>query len=102
MGTEAKDWPFADPKNVAVFTVRQIVRGGESILRVSHDSDDGAWQFLQCGTPEEQDAMIIALEEVVNLDPTVTELADLPLGWRAWRRKKGDTWQREPKPSDDE
>ncbi|MCC7084055.1 MAG: hypothetical protein IT427_03500 [Pirellulales bacterium] len=89
-------WPFADPKDVAVFTVRQIVRDGKPILRVAHEVDDGAWQFLQLGTPDQADAMIVALDEIVQIDPTVAELADLPLGWRAERSSPGDPWQREP------
>jgi len=30
------------------------------------------------------------------LDPTVGTLADLPLGWQAWRAAPGDPWQRGP------
>ena len=41
------DWPFADPTNVATITVRQIVRDGQPILHVSHDHEDGGWQFLE-------------------------------------------------------
>ncbi|RPI61048.1 MAG: hypothetical protein EHM48_06260 [Planctomycetaceae bacterium] len=96
-----QDWPFADPKNLAVFTVRQIMRNGKPILRVSHDDDDGAWQFLQWGTPEKRDAMIVTLEEIVQNDSTICEPADLPLGWRAWRRNMDDMWQREPISSSD-
>lgn len=52
-------WPFADPWNVAVFTTRQIVRDGEPILHVSHDWDDGAWQFhTGAGRVYERDAMV--------------------------------------------
>ena len=40
------DWPFSDPPNVAVFTTGQVVRGERAVLYVSHDADDGAWQFL--------------------------------------------------------
>jgi hypothetical protein len=37
------DWPFADPKNVAVYTVKSIWKLGKPILYVYHDEDDGAW-----------------------------------------------------------
>ncbi len=40
-------WPFADPENVAVITLKRILQGGSPILRVFHDEDDGGWQFLQ-------------------------------------------------------
>ncbi len=92
----SNDWAFADAKNVAVITVRQIVREGNPILRVSHDRDDGCWQFLEWDTPKEEDAMVVALGEIVALDPSVTELAELPLGWRAFRRGVGELWVCEP------
>jgi hypothetical protein len=93
-----EQWPFDEPQNVAVFTVRQIVREGAPIHRVTHDSDDGAWQFLEWGTPREEDLMIVALRSIVRIDPSVAELADLPMGWRAWRPTEREPWIREPNP----
>jgi len=83
-------------KNVLTFTVRQIVRDGHAILRVAHDIDDGAWQFFEWGTPDENDAMVVSLQEMTRIDPSLLELADLPLGWRAFRKSPADTWIREP------
>jgi hypothetical protein len=94
------DWPFDDPMNVATFTVRQIARDGNPILRVTHDGEDGAWQFLEWGTPDEQDVMIVGLQEITRIDPSVLELADLPLGWRAIRRSPAEPWHRGPNPND--
>lgn len=94
------EWPFADPRNLAVITVRQIGRDGEPILRVTHDSDDGGWQFLEWGTPNESDAMIVSLEYVTRIDPSIRELADLPLGCRAIRRSAFEPWHREANPND--
>ena len=48
----ADDWPFADPRNVAVITTRQVFREGLPVLLVTHDEDDGDWQFV-CGTTNE-------------------------------------------------
>jgi hypothetical protein len=55
-----KEWPFEDPPNVATYTVRQIVEDGHPILQVSHDAEDGAWQFLEQETPREEDAIEVA------------------------------------------
>jgi hypothetical protein len=93
------EWPFADPRNVATITVRQIVQDGNPILRVSHDDDDGMWQFLEWGTPDEEDAMVVSLEEMTRIDPSILELAELPLGWRAIRRSPSDPWNFEPNPN---
>lgn len=89
-----KQWPFADSQNVAVVTLKQIISDGEPILHVTHDSDDGAWQFLGWDDAKEEDARIVALSEIVQLDPSVQQLADLPLGWHAWRRARDEQWQR--------
>ena len=35
------EWQFSDPPNVAVISSRAIALGGEQILHVFHDADDG-------------------------------------------------------------
>jgi hypothetical protein len=94
--SQETDWPFDDPKNVATVTVRQIIREGQPILLVSHDADDGSWQFLTGGRFFTGDAMLVALHEIVQHDPSVRELADLPLGWVATRDSAGSSWRRSP------
>lgn len=90
------DWPFDEPENVAAIAVRQIFDEDGWIHTVSRDPDDGCWQFLGPDQPEEADAMVVALGEVVELDPSIKELADLPLGWLAWRAGPDEVWQRAP------
>ena len=88
-------WPFADPKNVAVFTTTQVVRDGRPVLYVSHDLDDGAWQFHTGDeTVSASDAMVVALCEMIEIDPSLTELHDLPFGWIATRESIGAEWRR--------
>ncbi len=89
-------WPFADPENVAVIALRDIMGGKTRILLVAHDEDDGMWQFLDGrDNPDPADACIVCLSHVFELDPSVGELADLPYGWRAWRGAPDQPWQRE-------
>ena len=87
-------WPFDQPRNCAVFTTRQVVEGAEPILHVTHDPDDQGWQFLGREAREE-DAKIIALYEVAELDSSILQLADLPPGWHAWRDSVEEPWRRE-------
>jgi hypothetical protein len=87
-------WPFADLPNVAVFTVRSIAETERPILVVRHDGDEVAWQFLTGEALEMKDAMLVSLAEIVRLDPTLTALADLPVGWQATRARVGDDWRR--------
>jgi len=88
-------WPFDQPRNCAVFTVRSIAEGAP-ILRITHDLDDHGWQFLTLATPRSEDAVVLAFEEIVAMDASVTLLADLPPGWFAWRESPQHEWQREP------
>jgi hypothetical protein len=86
-------WPFSDPKNVAVFTVSDIMHRRLPILRVRHDEVDGAWQFLTGGPlPHQKEWMRVALEEIVKVDPTVLGLAALPYGYQATRTAPGGEW----------
>jgi hypothetical protein len=78
-------WPFEEPPNVAVFTSKHIIRQGKPVLLVSHDEDDGGWQFHYGGAVSDSDAMIVALREVFRRHPELAELADLPRGWKAER-----------------
>jgi hypothetical protein len=95
--TTKNPWPFADPKNVAVITLKSIVSGDKPILYVTHDADDGGWQFLDGSLVSEKDASVVLLEEITQIDPTVLELADLPLGSFASREAPSSPWQRDNK-----
>jgi hypothetical protein len=88
-----EDWRFFDSQNTAVFTTTHVLRLGEPILFVSHDND-GSWQFHYGGSKSVGDAMIVALEAIVQHDPSVSELSNLPLGWRASRIAPNTPWHR--------
>ena len=87
-------FPFDEPKNVAVFTCKHILEDGVDICYISHDEEDGCWQFL-CGSNDhiESDARIISLKHAFDLDNSIGKLADMPLGCGAIRKKKGASWQ---------
>jgi hypothetical protein len=87
-------WSFADPKNVAVITLKSITKGTSPILYVTHDADDGAWQFLDGSSVSEENASVVCLETITRIDSSVVELADLPLGWYAYRSAPNQEWQR--------
>ncbi|MGF1578857.1 MAG: DUF4262 domain-containing protein [Gemmataceae bacterium] len=98
-------WLFPDPPNAASFALKQTFREGKPILLVAHDDDaedeSSGWQFLTGETITTSDAMIVGLSTVVELDPTVNELADLPPGWQAERDAPGAPWRRAPKDDDE-
>lgn len=82
-------WIFKEPKNVAVFTSRLILDDKDWVYYVSHDEEDGAWQFHpSSGFTPEQDARVVSLQTMCKIEPRIFELSDLPLGWCAWRETK--------------
>jgi len=88
-------WPFPDPPNAAALTMKSVVREGKPVLYVSHDDDDGTWQFLAgSDEPRTEDAMVVGLGEMIARDHGLLALADLPCGWIAWRTAPGQPWRR--------
>jgi len=87
-------WPFEDPENVAVITIYKIMKCESPVLYVSHDDEDGMWQFLDGSEVREEDACILSLKEMINIDPSLIKLYDLPLGWIAWRETQNSEWIR--------
>ena len=89
-------WPFSDPPNVAVITTRSIAEDRAWIAHVSHDADDGGWQFHDAdpSPARQEDARLVSLRSMVERDATLAELADLPEGWRAWRDAARAAWRR--------
>lgn len=89
-----QDWPFASPPDEAVITLTRIITGPSAVLLVTHDDDDDSWQFLDGEHAFESDAAVIGLGEMIALDPSLSQLADLPPGWYAWRFEEGHDWKR--------
>jgi len=98
--TDTACWPFAVPDETRVFASVRVLRQALPVLMVSHD-DDGDWVF-SCGTTGEpahtHDACLGCL---VDADPRLAELADLPRGWLAYRLDPAGRWERGPLPDDE-
>src|SRR5690348_10727794 len=63
---------FKEDPRLGVITTARVLAGA-SIMMVTHDADDGGWQFL-CGTTNDPvDGRIVHLADIVAMDPTVTE-----------------------------
>ncbi|HWL08425.1 MAG TPA: DUF4262 domain-containing protein [Planctomicrobium sp.] len=87
------DWPFLEAKNLGVFTTRQVIEEGRPVLMVNHDRD-GNWQFLCQTTNDTHDGRIVCLQEIIESNPSVTELSDLPMGWQVVRNSPEMPWKR--------
>lgn len=76
----------------AMLSIKKKFGNGEPILYVSHDEDDGMWQFL-CGKAHETDeAKLVSLKSVFDLDNSVGILKDMPCGYYAERKAQDDEW----------
>ena len=89
------EWPFDQRPNCAVITLKTVISREVPILFVSRDEDDQSWQFLTGEIVRKNDAAVVALHEIVELDPSVPELADLPPGWIAKRRSENAAWEKQ-------
>jgi hypothetical protein len=92
----ADSWPFADPQNCAVFVTSEVMDQDEPILFATHEDGEDSWSFIGSSAGTAENGRAIALHEAVELDPSVLQLADLPIGWRARRDSPEDSWIREP------
>jgi hypothetical protein len=79
----------------AVITNRQVLNQGKPITIVIHEFDDGAWKFFSKEEDMNSDegSILVSLEEILMIDPTVAEIAHLPEGIIATRRFVGDDWK---------
>jgi hypothetical protein len=95
-------WKFPDPPHTRVFLSKTVYDQTEAVTYVSHDESDGAWQFLGASMSDGGGPVISCFHHPIDEDPSLAELADLPLGWCARRTKVGEPWVRRPNPPDEE
>lgn len=69
-----------------------LIRKGVKL--VTHDADDGVWSFL-CNEDDHDidNYKVVSLQNVVDIDHSINEIYDLPLGHGAFRKRKGKKWQ---------
>jgi len=88
---------FNSPNDL-VITTRHVMELGWPILLVKHDLDEPpGWQFVNGhgDTDDPTSGIPVHVAHVIERDPSVGELFDLPPGWRAWRESEGQRWERE-------
>jgi Domain of unknown function (DUF4262) len=96
------NWKFPDEPHTGVFLSNTVHTGAEAVTYVSHDIEEGAWQFLSDSMDAGGGPVISCFHHPIDNDPTLVELADLPLGWCAVREKPGAPWKRSEKEPEEE
>lgn len=81
---------FKEPENTAVFTTSFVIIDKKDNTTAYHEKDDGAWQFFSDDHFEnfEEVAKIVSLGEVIKMDSSLLELADMPVGYYAHKKSK--------------
>jgi hypothetical protein len=99
-GADGTASPLASPDCVKVYTTRQVTKAGRPILVVSHDEEDGVWQFHWGGPIRLAELQKVALSRILELDPSLAGLTDLPPGWWAQRSSRDREWVCSPQPAE--
>ncbi|TRX15894.1 DUF2185 domain-containing protein [Flavobacterium franklandianum] len=86
---------FKDPLNTAVFTTKYVIEENKDITYVTHELEDGSWQFFSDDKFEDftKVALLVSIENIIKRDKTVLEIADLPLGCYAKRKNRTEKWE---------
>lgn len=85
---------FKDDLNVAVLTTKFVIREGEAVRNVFHHSDDGMWEFTGATQGiEDTDYLVVGLGNMIELDNTLLQISDLPLGGKAHRSGINEPWR---------
>jgi hypothetical protein len=95
------NWKFEDPPHTRIFTTKRVMSGEDPVTRVFHDAEDGAWQFHGPAESRKEDMALVCFHHVLDKDATISELANLGVGWCAWRDQPSSPWVREPQAPDE-
>lgn len=78
-----------------VYTNLQVLDQAKSITIVIHEADDGFWKFFskEDKMSSDEKVVLVSLEEILMIDPSVGDVAHLPEGSIATRRNQSDTWK---------
>lgn len=81
-----------------VITTVDIINKKKKVVLVFHDKEDGMWEFLDGEDVSEESAAIISISEMEQIDSSIGELCDLPLGCGAfpwwWNAAMEMVWNR--------
>jgi hypothetical protein len=87
-------WKFSDPPHTGVFTTKRVMSDTDPVTRVFHTVGDGAWEFHGPDESDPEEIAYVCFHHIVDKDPTIAELADLPVGWCAWKDVATGEWRR--------
>ena len=78
-------------KNKSAITTKYVVNNNSIIVSVFYD-EDGDWQFLGEEEVSEEDAIVVSIQEMIDIDKSSVNLPDLKEGESAYRKNKESIW----------
>jgi hypothetical protein len=88
------------PPNLGVFVHSSIIRDNKPIRFVAHDTD-GDWSFTDGGVVLTSNISLVALQQILAIDPSLQALSSLPSGYYAERRDRESAWTISPLDDDE-
>ena len=78
---------------IAAYVCNHVFERTRPVLLVVRDSGD--WQFL-CGETHDPEELpeVVGLNHLIDDDPSLQQILDLPINWEAERRSPNDPWIR--------
>ena len=78
--------------NKAAITTKYITTNNSDIISVYHDLD-GDWQFMGKEDVTEDDAVVLSLGQILDIDSSVKDVLNIGKGYSAHRKTKTDSWR---------
>jgi len=81
-----------EPKNKSVLTTSYVLTNGSPVTFVLYD-EDGDWQlFGDDEVDDDEDAYLVAVEEILEMEPALRKLPDMQPGQAVVREKESTRW----------
>ena len=79
-------------KNKSILTTAHVLTNGSPVTFVLYD-EDGDWQlFGDDEMGEDEDAYLVTVEEILEMEPVLRKLPDMQPGQAVSRDKDGTRW----------
>ena len=84
---------FKDAPETACIVCQHVLDEKNPITFISHDKEDGMWQFLCSEDHILEDVRLISLAEAFQIDESIGQVADLPRGFVMERTEPKGRWK---------
>ena len=84
---------FKDAPETACIVCQHVLDGKNPITFISHDKEDGMWQFLCSEDHILEDVRLISQAEAFQIDESIGQVVDLPRGLVVERTEAKGRWK---------